>query len=71
MSFAIVTARHVMALRFISDRLGVGKQMILETVCVMLVTLFLVEMVNMMKYSTKGWVGLCNTQCRELTNDTC
>lgn len=30
MSFAIVSARHVMALSFISETLGVGRQVVLE-----------------------------------------
>lgn len=47
MSFAIVSARSVLALSFISERSGVGRQMILESVCMMLVSLFLLETVNM------------------------
>ncbi len=35
MSFAIVSARRVMPLWFMSEKLGVGGQMILEAVCVM------------------------------------
>ena len=40
-----------MALPFMSESLGVrvGKQMILETVYVILITLFVVEMVNIVK----------------------
>lgn len=49
MSFAIVSARHVTAVCFMSERLRVGRQMILEAVCVMPVSLFLLEMMNMLK----------------------
>lgn len=49
MSFDIVSAGHVMALRFRSVRLGVGRQMISKAVHVMLVSLFLLEMVRIVK----------------------
>ncbi len=62
-SFAVVSARRVMALWFMSERLGVGRQMILVAVCVMAVSLFLLLMVNMVKkqrelYSRMGWIIL-------------
>ncbi len=50
MSFAIVSA---LAPWFMSERLGVGRQMILEAVCLMLGSLFLLRMVNMVKMQGK------------------
>lgn len=55
----------VTALSLMSKTLGVGRQMILEAVCVMLVSLFLLEMVNMVKKqedSRAGWAELCFDQ---------
>lgn len=55
----------VTALSLMFKTLGVGRQMILEAVCVMLVSLFLLEMVNMVKKqedSRAGWVELCFDQ---------
>ena len=49
MSFTILSARHVMALSFMSERLAVGKWVILDAACVILPGLFLLEMVNMVK----------------------
>lgn len=45
MSFAIVSARRVMTLWFLSARRVVGRQMTVEAVCVMPVSLFLLETV--------------------------
>ena len=57
-SFAIVSARRVMTLWLISERLGVGRQMISEAAC-----LFLLEVVDMVKtqgkqYIRMGWIML-------------
>lgn len=54
MSFAIVSARRAMAPQFMSEKLGVGRQMIWEAACVLLVSLFLLEVVNMVKKQGGG-----------------
>ena len=48
-SFAIICTRRVGTLSFISDRLGVERLMILEAECVILMSLFLLLMVNIVK----------------------
>ena len=51
--FAIVSEKHVMALLFTSERLGVGRQMILEAVRVALISLFFLDMINILR-KTQG-----------------